>query len=276
MGPYRGTAGTRPYAGAGWYYAEYRPRVSAEFIAQLAGHLGWKRQDRVLDLGAGPAQLALRVAPLVAEVVAVDPEPDMLSEGERRVRAAGLRNLTFILASSDDLPALGPTLGMFAAALMGSSFHWMLAKDRVLRDLAALTDPVRGAVAFISCDNLTTPEPLSSALKTLHAILERHLVGIPPGPHPRGRHDPFEVLLARSPFARVETIERVYELRLRPSVEALIGAEYSMSHVLARLGERRAGFEQEARAALAGLEAAGEVVVVRRDYALVGIKNNLV
>ena len=68
MTEYRGTEGTRPYAGAGWYYAEYRQRVSTEFILLLAARLGWTRAERVLDLGAGPGQLALLVAPLVADV----------------------------------------------------------------------------------------------------------------------------------------------------------------------------------------------------------------
>jgi hypothetical protein len=33
---YLGAEGTRPYAGAGWCYAEYGDRVSAELIALLA------------------------------------------------------------------------------------------------------------------------------------------------------------------------------------------------------------------------------------------------
>ena len=140
MAEYRGTEGTRPYAGAGWYYAEYRQRVSTEFITLLAEHLGWTGTDRILDLGAGPGQLSLLVAPLVAEVVAVEPEPDMLAEGERRARAHGINNVRFVRASSDDLPALRPSLGQFRTTLMGQSFHWMLDRDRVLRDLSAMID----------------------------------------------------------------------------------------------------------------------------------------
>src|ERR671929_652442 len=101
MDAYRGTEGTRPYAGAGWYYAEYRQRVSTEFIMLLAARLGWTRAERVLDLGAGPGQLTLLAAPLVAEVVAVEPEPDMVAEGERRARELGVANVTFIAGSSD-------------------------------------------------------------------------------------------------------------------------------------------------------------------------------
>src|SRR5262249_13641728 len=58
-GAYLGLEGTRPYAGAGWHYAEYRERVGAESIAILAKQLGWSTSDRVLDLGAGPGQLSL-------------------------------------------------------------------------------------------------------------------------------------------------------------------------------------------------------------------------
>src|SRR4029450_5877304 len=145
MDAYRGTEGTRPYAGAGWYYAEYRQRVSTEFMMLLAAHLGWTRAERVLDLGAGPGQLTLLAAPLVAEVVAIEPEPDMLAEGQRRARALDANNVTFIAATSDDLGALRASQGLFRTALMGQSFHWMLEKDRVLRDLAAGTGERGGA-----------------------------------------------------------------------------------------------------------------------------------
>ena len=270
MNAYRGTEGTRPYAGAGWYYAEYRPRVSEEFIVRLAEHLNWSREHRVIDLGAGPAHLSLRVAPLVAEVVAIDPEPDMLAEGERRARAVVAKNITFVLAGSDDLPHLRSTLGVFRGALMGSSFHWMLEKDRVLQELSAIIDRAEGAVAFVWISGVSVPDRLQAATQTMHDILDRYLTGVPPGPHPNGRHDPFEEILARSPFPRVEKIERVYEVRVRPTIESLVGAEYSMSHTLTRLGERRADFEQEVRAALADLAGIGEVVLTRRDEAIIG------
>jgi ubiquinone/menaquinone biosynthesis C-methylase UbiE len=267
---YQGTEGTHPYAGAGWYYAEYREHVSEELITRLAHHLGWSHDHRVLDLGAGPAPLSLRVAPLVAEMVAVDPEPDMLMEGQRRARLAGATNIMFVLASSDDLPAIGPRLGVFRAALMGDSFHWMVMKDHVLLNLSKVIDPTDGTVVFITSKRVSIPDALQDATACVHAVLERYLQDAPPGPHPRGRHDPFEVILARSPFPNIDTIEYVYEVRVQPTVEALIGAEYSMSHVLTRLGSRRARFEQDARAALVDLGEIGEINLTRRDEALIG------
>lgn len=272
MTAYRGTEGTHPYAGAGWYYAEYRQRISAEFIALLAERLGWTRADRVLDLGAGPGQLSLLVAPFVAEVVAVEPEPDMVAEGERRARALRAGNVTFVTAGSDDLPALRSSLGRFRTTLMGQSFHWMVEKDRVLHDLSAMIDETDGSVAFVTPWRVSVPDALGAVQKTVHTILERYLADIPPGPHPNGRHDPFEAILARSSFPRVEMIDRVYKAPLRPTVESLVGSEYSMSHVLTRLGNRREAFEREVREELGSLDVVGEVWVTQRDEALIGLR----
>lgn len=101
-------------------------------------------------------------------------------------------------------------------------------------------------------------------------ILERHLVNVPPGPHPNGRHDPFEEILRRSPFPRIERIERIYEMRAHPTIESIIGYAYSISHVLTRLGDNRGAFEHDVRAALSWIKRVGEVSVMRRDEVLIG------
>ena len=85
--------GERPFRDAAWFYAEYRYRPSEAFARLLAGHLGWSRSDRVLDLGAGPAHVSLRLAPFVGEVVVMDPEEAMIEEGRRRAAAARIDNL---------------------------------------------------------------------------------------------------------------------------------------------------------------------------------------
>ena len=267
---YLGLEGTRPYAGAGWYYAEYRDRVSAELITLLAEQLGWSARDRILDVGAGPGQLSLLVAPFVAEVVAIEPEPDMLAEGERRAAMAGVCNVRFVAGSSDDLGSLRSPLGLFRAALMGQSFHWMVDKDRVLEDLGAMIDKDDGAVAFVAPRIVSIPDELRAAQDVARQILERHLVNVPPGPHPNGRHDPFEEILRRSPFPRIEMIERIYETRMRPTIESILGYEYTISHVLTRLGDNRGAFEHEARAALSWVKSVGEVSLMWRDEALIG------
>jgi len=155
--------------------------------------------------------------------------------------------------------------------LMGMSFHWMVEKDRVLHDLSAMIDETDGSVAFVTPSRVTTPEELEAAQKTVHKILERYLADVPPGPHPNRRHDPFEEILARSSFPRVETLDRVYKASVRPTIESLVGAEYTISHVLTRLGDRREAFERQVRVALGSLEL-GEIWVTQRDEALIGLR----
>jgi hypothetical protein len=57
---------------------------------------------------------------------------------------------------------------------------------------------------------------------------------------------------------------------MRPTIESILGYEYTISHVLTRLGDNREAFEHEARAALRRVNSVGEVSVMRRDEALIG------
>jgi SAM-dependent methyltransferase len=265
--------GERPYAGAAWFYAEYRYRPSAAFAAGLAGHLGWSRSDRVLDIGAGPAHLTLLLAPLVGEVVAMDPEPDMLDEGRRRAAAAGIDNVGFVEGGSDDLTRLAATLGSFTAVTISQAFHWMRDQDAVLRALDDLLDARRGAVALVGY----VKEPDYGAMGWLDRapwcrateIRERYLRETPEGPSPAGRHDPYPTLLARSAFSEVELYVHEYETVVKPSSEAAIGHGYSLSNVLHRLGARRAAYEEEVRQALEGADTT-PLTVSLVDSALVG------
>ena len=99
--------------------------------------------------------------------------------------------------------------------------------------------------------------------------MRRHLAGIPEGPHPRGRHDPFPAILARSAFSRVELLTYEYETVVRPSVDAAIGFHYSLGNALGRLGDRGAAFEAEVRAALTDADTT-PITVRLVDSALIG------
>jgi SAM-dependent methyltransferase len=247
--------GQRPFREAASFYAEHRYRPSEEFVRLLASHLGWARDDRVLDLGAGPAHVSTLVAPFVGEVVVMEPEEAMLDEGRRRAAAAGLENLSFVHGGSDDLPRLEPSLGEFAAVVISQAFHWMRDQDAVLRSLDELLDRSRGAVALIGYVNEPDSNRVSVGLdrapwNEVEAILRRCLEGAE-GPSPAGRHDPFPELLERSAFSRVELLSYEHETDVRPSIESAIGALYTLGNTLDLLGGRRGAFEAEARRALA-------------------------
>jgi len=265
-------AGQRPFRDAAWFYAEYRYRPSEAFVRLLAGQLGWSCSDRVLDLGAGPAHVSLRLAPFVGEVVVMDPERAMIEEGRRRAAAAEIDNLSFIVGGSDDLARLSPDLGEFAAATISQAFHWMADQDAVLRALDNLLDRERGAVALVGYvkdpdyNLVWLNRPPWNAVE---AIRRRHLAGVPERPNPAGRHDPFPEILARSAFSRIELLTHEYDAVVDPSVDAAIGFQYSLGNLLARLGERRAAFEADVRAALADADTS-PLTVRLVDSALIG------
>jgi hypothetical protein len=185
----------------------------------------------------------------------MDPEEAMIEEGRRRAEAAGVANLSFVVGGSDDLERLRPALGDFAAVVMSQSFHWMSDQDAVLQTLDPMLDPQRGAVALVGY--VKEPEANHAWVgidrppwAAVERILNKHLEGVPDGPHPRGRHDPFPDILARSAFPRTELLVHEYTRLAEPSIAAATGYLYSLSNVLARLGERRAAFEQEVDATL--------------------------
>jgi len=264
--------GERPFRDAAWFYSEYRYRPSAAFVRLLAGHLAWSSSDRVLDLGAGPAHVSLRLAPFVGEVVVMDPERAMVQEGRRRAAAAEIDNLSFIVGGSDDLAGVSPDLGEFAAVTISQAFHWMADQDAVLRALDNLLDRERGAVALVGY--VKDPDYNLVWLNrppwnTVEAIRRRHLAGVPEGPSPAGRHDPFPEILARSAFSRIELLTYEYEAVVHPSADAAIGFQYSLGNLLARLGERRVAFEADVRAALANADTS-PLSVRLVDSALIG------
>jgi len=264
--------GERPFRDATWFYAEYRYRPSEAFVRLLASHLGWSRSDRVLDLGAGPAHISLRLAPFVGEVVVMDPARAMIEEGRRRAAAAEIDNLLFIVGGSDDLARPSPDLGQFAAVAISQAFHWMADQDAVLRALDNLLDRERGAVALVGY--VKDPDYNLVWLNRppwngVEAIRRHHLADVPEGPNPAGRHDPFPEILARSAFSRIDLLTYEYEAVVHPSIDVAIGFQYSLGNVLARLGKRRAAFEADVRAALA--EADTSPLTVRLlDSALIG------
>ncbi|HYZ13063.1 MAG TPA: methyltransferase domain-containing protein [Actinomycetota bacterium] len=264
--------GQRPFRDAAWFYAEYRYRPTEAFLRLLATHFGWSASDRVLDLGAGPAHVSLRLAPFVGEVVVMDPEVAMIDEGRRRAASAAADNLSFVVGGSDDLPRLAGDLGQFAAVVISQAFHWMADQDAVLHALDPLLDRERGSVALVGY--VKSPDYNRAWLdrppwNTVETILRRHLIDAPEGPNPAGLHDPFPDILARSAFSRVEQLTYEYEAVIHPSLEAAVGFEYSLGNLLDRLGDRRAAFESDVRAALVDADTS-PLTIRLTDSALIG------
>jgi SAM-dependent methyltransferase len=67
------------FQGTADYYARYRRPYPEVVIALLVERFHLDGSARLLDLGRGTGLLALPLAPRVAEVVGLDPQPEMLA-----------------------------------------------------------------------------------------------------------------------------------------------------------------------------------------------------
>jgi SAM-dependent methyltransferase len=238
------------------HYLAGRPAYAPRAIARVAELCRLNPADRVLDLGCGPGQLARAFAPLVAAVLGIDPEPEML----RVARQDAPANATWIQGSSYDL---GPHLGRFKLVTMGRSFHWM---DRVdtLRRLDQIVD-TDGVVTLFSADHPDLPDNAWRA--EYRAILDRYAER-DTGRHRRGPGwVPHSAVLLDSPFSMIEELS-VIERRPLAAV-VLVERALSMSSTSrAILGDRTDDFVRELTALVDRLAPSGELIEVVATTAL--------
>ena len=211
MGLFRGTA---------WYYARFRPRYPEELLNLLAERAGLDGTGRLLDLGTGTGQLAVPLARYVEEVVAVDPEQEMLDE------LAAPPNLRKVCARAEDVDA---SWGAFRLVTIGNAFHWM--------DAAILERLPTDQVALLGIDFADLQRP---SLELAVEMLGPRLAMV----HPDVR---YEEALAASPYSEIERLEVEFERPL--TVDDEVGLAFSTSYAsIERLGERRDEYERELRA----------------------------
>jgi ubiquinone/menaquinone biosynthesis C-methylase UbiE len=81
--------------------------VRRRYMRPILGRIGIRAGECVLELGPGPGAFTLDAARLTGPggcLVAIDIQPEMIAQLERRVRAAGLANVETHVASAYDLP----------------------------------------------------------------------------------------------------------------------------------------------------------------------------
>ena len=210
------------FGGTAWYYARFRPGYPQELLDRLAAAAGLDGTGRLLDLGAGTGYLAVPLARYVEEVVAVDPEPEMLAELPPGIRT--------VQARAEDVDE---SWGEFRLATIGRAFHWMdgpLVLDRLAQ--------VTRQVALVG-DTMGESEAMSTVLE-----VSRELLGERPAmKQPTVR---YEQSLVASPFSDV--LELSVEVERTWTIEQLIGLAYSTSFASPqRVGERRDEFERALR-----------------------------
>jgi SAM-dependent methyltransferase len=237
------------FGGAAPFYARYRADHGQAAVDHLARRLVAGRT--VLDLGCGPGTVAIPLARLVRRVLAVDPDAEMLAEGERL--AEGSANIRWLLGDSTRLRELPP----FDDVVMGRSFHWM-DRQAVLADLDALL-PAGGAVALIGPAREPVTPPWEPAMRRVRAAFgadEEAMLRTAAGSFQSSGEHHHDVL-AGSAFSRLEAA--LFERRLTRRHDEVVGLQLSYSYCSpARLGDRLAAFTEAAGAALEAENPSGE------------------
>ncbi|MEO3868978.1 class I SAM-dependent methyltransferase [Nonomuraea sp. B12E4] len=247
------------FGGTAPYYARYRSPHAAPAIERLATTFG--PDSTVLDLGCGPGTVAIPLAPGVREVLAVDPDGEMLAEGARL--AAEVPNIRWLRGDSTRLAELP----RFDHIVMGRSFHWM---DRraVLAELDALLPP-GGVVALLGPGRDPGEPPWEPVMRRVRERFGVNTLTATNTFQATGEH-PHDVLVT-TPFGDLDVT--AFEQRLTYDVEAVLGLQLSYSFSApARLGDRLESFTEAARQELLRLNPAGtweevdvtEVLLARR------------
>ena len=127
---------------------------AAELAEQVRRFVEPAGDERSLDVGTGAGALALALAPLVAQVVAVDRVPELLAQARERV--AAFDNVEIVEADATALPF--PDASFDLTATM-RTLHHVARPELVLAELARVTRP-DGRVLVV--DQIAAIDPLEA------------------------------------------------------------------------------------------------------------------
>lgn len=234
------------FASTAEYYARYRPGYPAEVFDRIRAAFHLDGTGRLLDLGCGTGEVALRLHADVEEVVGVDPSPEMITEAQRQSAHRGATNVRWLCMPAEDIAA---DLGRFRLVTIACAFHWMR-RDVVLQKSYDLLTPGGGLVILGNPGGIWSgTEPWEQAARTVVqrwlGPARRNLTGAVP-------QDREEDAVARSPFVNMT---RGFHLWQRDvDIDTIAGELYSTSFAnKTLLGANAPAFEADLRHTLLAL-----------------------
>jgi ubiquinone/menaquinone biosynthesis C-methylase UbiE len=243
------------FEGTAEYYTIGRPAYSSQLPDTFARELSLDGSGQLLDVGCGPGVLALTLAPLFEQVVALDPEIGMLRAGQQRCAQAGIDNVRWVRAVAEDIASLD--LGSCRVVTFGQSFH----RVRRLEVVEAVFDLLvpGGALVLISHQVDGRPRPPDPGYPEIPHDAVRELVIDYLGEDIRryletwsqGQPARFEDTLLQTRFGGSRTVYAPGRPDLIRDVDSVVANYFSMSYAAPRLfGSRLAAFDADLRGLL--------------------------
>jgi SAM-dependent methyltransferase len=231
------------FDGAAEYYELYRVPYPQEIFDWVIREHKLDGRGRLLDSGCGTGQVALRMSSWFDEVVAIDPEQQMLDVGERSARKRAITNVRFLRMRAEEVSREVSPLRM---ATFGASFHWT---DRVLvaNRLYNLLEPGGGLVLLAPSSLWRGPEPWKQVVvQTLKDWLGADRLA---ASRPFRAAPLHEECLAQTPFVDLKVVD-ICKVHVW-TTDSLVGYLYSTSFASkAVLGPLHDEFERDLRARL--------------------------
>lgn len=259
------------YAGSARYYAIGRVNYPAVLAEALATALQLDGSGRLLDVGCGPGNFTLLMAPWFEQAIGVDADQDMLAEAERRANESRIANLQWRQLRAEELPA---DLGRYQVISFAQSFHWM-DQATVAHIALSMLEP-GGACVHVHATThrgvesdaaLPHPQPPRSAIEELTegylGSVGRWGKGLPPNTGEREA----EVWRAAGCYGpqRIEVPGQIVERTTDQIVAGIFSLSSSTPHLF---GERRDAFEADLRRLLQGVNPSGIFSEQMREIAV--------
>jgi SAM-dependent methyltransferase len=208
----------------------------------------------LLDVGCGPGILTVELAPSFDEAIGLDPDAEMLAEGTRRAREAGIDNIRWIEAVAEDIPTMH--LATFNLVTFGQSFQWT-DQVAVAEAIYDILEP-GGALALVLHTVEGRPEPEGTGYPPIPHDEIREIVRRYLGPHRRAgrglRPDTFERYadaLVRTRFGAPRSVFAPGRPDIVRDVDGVLAGYLSMSYAAPHLfGDQLGAFEADVRALL--------------------------
>lgn len=238
------------FKGTAAYYDAYRRPYPQAVVDHIARRCRLDGRGRLLDAGCGTGQVFQAMAKYFTEVLAIDPDADMLKFARKRVNKLKMNNVLLRQMRAEELT---DSVGPLRAAIFGASFHWT---DRVA--------VAENLYDLLECGGqllVLSPSGIHSGKTVWEVAIQETLVqyfGLErqagSGSYVEGeRH---EQALERTRFGNIEVVDiPVYE---RWSIDQLVGYLFSTSYASkSLLGKQAHDFEQTARQRLLSIQPDG-------------------